>query len=356
MSTVAADTGLRETALRLVQQAGGYWETRDRKAYRDASGRGTVPLSARFLADLALGYLAWGTMGENRGALERLPPLVESILARQDVSGAFRWNLPDPGATHPGGVRDQVDLAMVLDTFGLLREHGILSPALAQRAEKAGLRAAAWLESVRLPGRPDIIHKRVYEASPPPPVFDVLNGDALAARAFARAAALPGGERYAALALPFLEHLAERFGRHQPGWWPYAETVETGAACPPDRPVPTVFFQSMMILHLRGLEAVCPPLASVLDAAAEAVAGAVDERGVIDERRESRHECRGKPNVLVADALRRRHPARALARLRRVADRHLAADGGVCDEAGEPLEDKWRIWLFSDLARLLLRE
>ncbi|HWL51574.1 MAG TPA: hypothetical protein VNQ90_04015 [Chthoniobacteraceae bacterium] len=356
IETLSLPTQLRRRAAGLLQRLGNQWSRRADLRYRNAGGTATGPeFSGRFLADLALGFLALGEVTREARWLERLPGLVEAIAARQDPSGAFRWNLPDPGATHPDGVRDQVDLAIVVDSLSLMLQREALPARWEREARALILRAAAYLETARLPHRPGIIRKRDYDA-PGPLRWDVLNGDALAARAFSLSALLPGGERYASMVEPFLQHLRERLGQHLPGWWPYAEHPESGAILPAGDAVPSLFFQSMMIVHLRPLcrEPAFTGYLPMLDTACHAVAAAVDQEGAVNPALESRRECRDTPNALVADALRGHAPALAMARLQRIGAEHVTAEGEVTDLHGTPLEDKWRLWLWSDLARLFL--
>lgn len=342
-------------ALKLMEPLGPYWAKRNDGFYRSGDGKQGPPLSARFRADLAMGYLAYGLCFGHVPCLERIPGLVEAILAGQDASGGFRWNLPDGLFTHPDGVFDQVDLAMVVEALIAMLEYDLLPSALQRKVSAAVLRAAAFLAGMKVPHRPGMIRKRCYGEKIDRPL-DVLNGDALAACVFDRVARLPGGECYADEVQPFIDHLQNRFGRHREGWWPYWEHWEPRALYPADDPVPTVFFQSMMVVHLRLLarRRGDEQLQQIVDQATDAVARFVQPDGTISPAGESRRECLDKPNALVADALGERHPELAMARLQRIWELHLRRDGGVTDEAGDPLEDKWRIWLFSDLARMLL--
>lgn len=52
---------------------------------------------------------------------------------------------------------------------------------------------------------------------------DVLNGDMYAAHTWGRAYELTGDSQYLAHIEAVFTHLADRFGRHQAGWWPYIE-------------------------------------------------------------------------------------------------------------------------------------
>jgi hypothetical protein len=52
---------------------------------------------------------------------------------------------------------------------------------------------------------------------------DVLNGDMYAAHTWGRAYELTGNVEYLRRAEAVFAHLADRFGRHSKGWWPYIE-------------------------------------------------------------------------------------------------------------------------------------
>ncbi|SHE13936.1 Uncharacterised protein [Chlamydia abortus] len=52
---------------------------------------------------------------------------------------------------------------------------------------------------------------------------DVLNGDIYAAHTFGRAYQVTGEEQYRSKAEEIVRHVADRFGKHSPGWWPYTE-------------------------------------------------------------------------------------------------------------------------------------
>ncbi len=343
-------------ARELLMRLGAYWRRRRHWNYLDADLRPVgLTFSGRFLADLALGELACHVVEGEECGEARFDSLVEAIANRQDASGAFRWNLYDPGATDPRGVRDQVDLAMVVDALSSMLRVGCLSESGSSLARGVILKAAAYLVTARWPGRPGIIRKRHYDQLNPLR-WDVLNGDALAARAFSLAAAFPDGERYAERVEPFLEHLRERFGGSHSGWWSYAEDPETGVTVPEGGPVPTLFFQSIMVVHLRPI--CCQPLwrayMPMVEAATDAIANGIDRQGKVVMEYESRLECRATPNAVVADALRIRYPSLAVARLAQIASQQVNADGEVFDLEGQALEDKWRIWLFADVARLLL--
>lgn len=58
---------------------------------------------------------------------------------------------------------------------------------------------------------------------------DVLNGDMYAAHTWGRAYELTGNPDYLKQAEAVVKHLADRFGKHQAGWWPYTESWDRTA-------------------------------------------------------------------------------------------------------------------------------
>lgn len=349
---------ITDTCLRILRRLQPYWRARELRGkhgiihrYQDKPDK---TFSARLLADVMLGHLALGVFDDDGEAMKTATDILPEALDRQDPSGAFRWNLPDPFCTHPAGVRDQVDLAMVLDAAATFEAFAPVDDDTWSKIQRMSTRAACYLRTTLLPDRPGIVRKRHYEDFPP--VADVLNGDALAAKAFFTAARLGAPPAHAEID-SFLRHLAARFGRHQAGWWVYNESLRDGSSIPSDVPGSSIFFQAMMIFHL--LPIVREPRYRHYDAlignALEAVAQCVGIDGRIDYTHENRSELVGKPNALIASCLaasgENEAASKALARLEFIQGHLIDAEGNVSDEEGNAVSDIWRVWLFSDVAR-----
>ncbi len=315
------------------------------------------PFSARFLSDLMLGYLAVASAEGDRSAAHTARLLGKATLQLQQPDGSFRWNLPDPNTTHPDGVRDQVDLGMVLDAFAIAADHRLLSPDLSIPFRQLCKRATGYLATVEWPDHPGVVRKRDYDNGFAPRI-DILNAAALAAKAWSVSAKWNHAPLQFGIASRFLSHLQRRFGHHYAGWWPYSETLDDHAVTPSSRHGRSVFFQAMMVVHLAeiGRHPQGSAFLPMIREAAGTVASCVTPAGEIDSAHESRNECIGKPNALVADALLRLGDAASVAkageRLRRIASRLTTPEGDVVDETGAPVSDIWKVWLFSDLARL----
>lgn len=85
-------------------------------------------------------------------------------------------------------------------------------------AKIALTRAADYLLTQVAKENPGAVYK-----NPNAVMHDVLNGDIYAAHTFGRAYELTGDRTYLAQAERIVNHVAERFGKHAPGWWPYIE-------------------------------------------------------------------------------------------------------------------------------------
>ncbi|WP_409341265.1 hypothetical protein [Paenibacillus sp. MBLB4367] len=85
-------------------------------------------------------------------------------------------------------------------------------------AKRSLLLAADYLLTQVAAENPGAVYKR-----PDAKGHDVLNGDMYAAHAWGRAYELSGNEVYLRRLEATFRHLADRFGRNSPGWWPYTE-------------------------------------------------------------------------------------------------------------------------------------
>lgn len=357
------DRALQETCLTILRKLRGYWEARECPGRHGTtfqySEHENKAFSARLLSDVMLGYLALALHDDDDVLLRKAESMIKEILSKQDEDGAFRWNLPDPYCLDPRGVRDQVDLAMTLDALGLFLDSGLLEERTISLIKNASARAIGYLRTVMVPGRPGVVRKRHYGDGANLDV-DVLNGDAMAAKAFFLASKMGDESVLDDEIGDSLEHLAERFGKHGAGWWVYSESLKDGSSLSHGRAGMSVFFQAMMVFHLRDVAADMSFsfFRPVLQKALESVVASVNDNGEIDVNVESRFEFPGKPNALVAACLATGEgipeKRKALARFQLIDRLLISPKGEVRDEEGQDVSDIWRVWTFSDVARCSL--
>ena len=302
------DYSLQGACLAILRKLHGYWEARECPGrygttfqYLEYENRA---FSARLLSDIMLGYLALALHDDDDVSLRKAESMIEEIISKQDGCGAFRWNLPDPYCSDPLGVRDQVDLAMILDAMSQFLDSGLLEERTISLIKNASARAINYLRTVMVAERPGVVRKRHYGDATNFDV-DVLNGDAMAAKAFFLASKMGDESVLDDEISDSLGHLAERFGKHAAGWWVYSESLRDGTSLPHGRAGLSVFFQAMMVFHLREVAEDVPFsfFRPVLQKALESVAASVNDQGEIDVNFESRFEFPGKPNALVAPCL-----------------------------------------------------
>lgn len=355
-----ADCSLQGACLAILRKLRGYWEARECHGrhgttfqYLEYENRA---FSARLLSDIMLGYLALALHDDDDASLRKAEGMIEEIISKQDGGGAFRWNLPDPYCSDPLGVRDQVDLAMTLDALGLFLDSGLLEERTIYLIKNASARAIDYLRTVMVAGRPGVVRKRHYNDATNLDV-DVLNGDAMAAKAFFLASKMGDESVLDDEIGDFLGHLTERFGKHGAGWWVYSESLKDGSSLPHGRLGISVFFQAMMVFHLREVatDVRFSFFTPVLKKAFDSVAASVNDDGKIDANFESRFEFPGKPNALVAACLATGDgiagKRKALARFQLIDRLLISSEGEVRDEQGRSVSDIWRVWTFSDVAR-----
>ncbi|MBB6735166.1 hypothetical protein [Cohnella zeiphila] len=159
----------------------------------------------------AASFYAWA--GKRNGSDDGLN------VARELVREAARRQLPGGGFGQPFYVKkgepDTVDIAEVGAIADSL--YHVHRATGSEEAKASLIRSADYLLTQVSPRNPAAILKRPGED------FDVLNGDMYAAHTFGRAYELSGNPVYLEKVRQIFVHLADRFGKNEPGWWPYIE-------------------------------------------------------------------------------------------------------------------------------------
>jgi hypothetical protein len=318
------------------------------------------PPSSRLTCDVALGYLAAHVERPDAARLDTAFSLLRHAFTRQHAKGWFVWNYGQSEI-------DQVDLGTVLDTYWWFHTlaRGDMPADVAAGIRDSARRAADYLATAEQPDFPGIIQKRAEDPDHPGArrsanyfTIDALNGNALAATAWCRAADILGDASMIDRAAAFERNLVERFGAHAPGWWAYVERLGTREMLTPE----TILYQAMTALYLEPLLRARPTagLRRTLAASLQTLDALVDGKGGIDWSREARQDFVGTQLLMLPSA------AAALAdvwdltgagrrRLERVArtmvdpDRHW-----LLDEDGTPADELRQIWGASDLALIAL--
>ncbi|GIQ66315.1 hypothetical protein PACILC2_48830 [Paenibacillus cisolokensis] len=140
-------------------------------------------------------------------------------IARRLAEDVRNRQLPSGGFTQPyyakAGEPPVVDIAEIGAVANSL--YHIHQATNSEAAKESLIRAADYLLTQTVPERPGVVLKRPGEN------FDVLNGDMYAAHTFGRAYELTGNPVYLEQVVAIFGHLADRFGKNEPGWWPYIE-------------------------------------------------------------------------------------------------------------------------------------
>ena len=137
--------------------------------------------------------------------------LIEDVARRQLPQGAFA----QPYYVKKGaeGTIDIAEIGAVADSlYHVFRATG------SEAARESLAKAADYLLTQVAAENPGAVYK-----NPSAKGHDVLNGDMYAAHTWGRAWELTGRDEYLRRAEAVFEHLADRFGKHSPGWWPYTE-------------------------------------------------------------------------------------------------------------------------------------
>lgn len=137
--------------------------------------------------------------------------LAEDVRRRQLPTGAFG----QPYYVKPGEP-GTVDIAEIGAVAGSLYHVHLATGSAAAR--ESLLASARYLLTQVAAEQPGAVYKNPNAAG-----HDVLNGDVYAAHTWARAYALEPDERFRAKAIDAIAHIANRFGKHEAGWWPYIE-------------------------------------------------------------------------------------------------------------------------------------
>ncbi|MFC3769654.1 hypothetical protein [Paenibacillus sp. GCM10012303] len=137
--------------------------------------------------------------------------LIDDVLRRQLPSGAF-------GQPYyvKRGETSTVDIAEIGAAANSLYH---VYKATGNESAKASLiRSAEYLLTQVAEENPGAVYK-----NPNARMHDVLNGDIYAAHTLGRAYELTQNPVYLTQIERIVAHVADRFGRHSPGWWPYTE-------------------------------------------------------------------------------------------------------------------------------------
>ena len=184
-----------------------------------------MPPSSRLTCDVAMGFLAAYVLTDDQQRLHTGCKLLRHAFSRQHPHGWFVWNYGQHEI-------DQVDLGTVLDTYHyfLTLAGDKLPDDIRIGIRHSTQRAIAYLATAEQPQHPGIIQKRAPDPDHPTAKttaqyqsIDVINGNALAATAWCRAATILEDEAMFDRAARFQRNIIESFGRYQSGWWSYVE-------------------------------------------------------------------------------------------------------------------------------------
>ncbi|MCU6708423.1 hypothetical protein M6D81_06810 [Paenibacillus sp. J5C_2022] len=358
---------MSESVLKTLQKLISYWKSREvcekerlYFLYEDMGLSSGRPFSARLAADIGLGYLVFGLLEEDDVILKKSVQILRYVLDQQHLSGAFEWNLPDPIAGPGNPVKDQVDLATVLDVYYYFSASGVMDGSLLQDVQRSTRRAIGYLRQHAITVYPGVIKKRDYGPAYSSTV-DVLNGDAMVVAAYTRASQLLDDSALLNEAKPYLHNLLDRFGAHYPGWWPYSERLPDRADTSVQRPGISLFFQAMILLYLEPYYRIThnQQLESVMREGLLSLSTATSAYGTIQYAYESRQEFINRPNVMLPACMLALHDIMNCqpfisSRMKFITERLVTDDGIVYDDNGGQTGELWRIWLMSDLALYLL--
>jgi len=186
----------------LEKQADGSIGIRDDELGALASCCTTGQVAAFFVLDSRL---------HGGDGLNTASGLAANVLRRQRPDGAFGQpyyvKYGDPETV------DIAEIGAVANSLYLLYRH-----TGSEEAKECLIRSANYLLTEVTAEKPGAVYK-----NPNARHHDVLNGDMYAAHTFARAYELNGDERLLEQTVRVFRHLIDRFGKHEPDWWPYIE-------------------------------------------------------------------------------------------------------------------------------------
>ena len=161
-------------------------------------------------AEVAAFYLAYDRLtGGN--SKDTVSALAANVVDRQLPEGGF----PQPYYVKKGenGSVDIAEIGAAADAlYHIHKETG------SEDAKLALVRSADYLLTQVAKENPGAVYKNPNAAN-----HDVLNGDIYAAHTLGRAFELTGEDKYSIQAERIVKHVADRFGKHEAGWWPYIE-------------------------------------------------------------------------------------------------------------------------------------
>jgi hypothetical protein len=137
--------------------------------------------------------------------------LIDDVLRRQLPSGAFG----QPYYVKKGEA-GTVDIAEIGASANSL--YHVYKATGNESAKTSLIRSADYLLTQVAEENPGAVYK-----NPNARMHDVLNGDIYAAHTLGKAYELSGNPVYLRQIERTVAHVADRFGRHSPGWWPYTE-------------------------------------------------------------------------------------------------------------------------------------
>ena len=162
-------------------------------------------------AETACLYAMLGGASGSEADTETAAALIDDVLRRQLPSGAF-------GQPYyvKKGEQGTVDIAEIGASANSL--YHVYKATRNESAKTSLIRSADYLLTQVAEENPGAIYK-----NPNARMHDVLNGDIYAAHTLGRAYELTGNPAYLSQIRRTVAHVADRFGRHSPGWWPYTE-------------------------------------------------------------------------------------------------------------------------------------
>ncbi|RKN85806.1 hypothetical protein [Paenibacillus ginsengarvi] len=162
-------------------------------------------------AETACLYVLSGIISGSKDDTAVAAELIDDVLRRQLPSGAFG----QPYYVKKGET-GTVDIAEIGASANSLYQ--VYKATKNEAAKSSLIRSADYLLTQVAEENPGAVYK-----NPNARMHDVLNGDIYAAHTLGRAYELTGNPVYLQQIERTITHVADRFGRHSSGWWPYTE-------------------------------------------------------------------------------------------------------------------------------------